>query len=180
MSENLECLRTMRDNMRSGGHHAAQHAIDAAIEDIERLTADLDVAKQSYVHSCESITNKNKMILDRDKDIERLNQMIRETGQGQGAIDAYVAQCEELERLQTILSTPPTWLCADCRDQWLMRDAAEHQSEPENNWGAAPLPPREEKDGSGRLKCPGNGCAGIINKVTPSRCPNCLQSLKIK
>lgn len=34
-------------------------------------------------------------------EIDRLNQMIRDTGQGQGAIDAYVAQCEEVERLHT-------------------------------------------------------------------------------
>jgi hypothetical protein len=34
----------------------------------------------------------------KDAEIARLNQMIRETGQGQGAIDAYVAQCEEMER----------------------------------------------------------------------------------
>lgn len=35
---------------------------------------------------------------DRLQDCERLNQMLRESGQGQGAIDAYVAQCEELDR----------------------------------------------------------------------------------
>lgn len=32
-------------------------------------------------------------------EIERLNQMLRETGYGQGQIDAYAAQCEEIDRL---------------------------------------------------------------------------------
>jgi len=36
----------------------------------------------------------------KDKDIDRLNQMLRETGYGQGSIDAYAAQCEKLELLQ--------------------------------------------------------------------------------
>jgi hypothetical protein len=33
-------------------------------------------------------------------EIERLNQMLRDHGYGQGQIDAYVAQCEEIERLR--------------------------------------------------------------------------------
>lgn len=37
-------------------------------------------------------------LASRDETIERLNQMIRDTGQGQGAIDAYVSQCEDMER----------------------------------------------------------------------------------
>lgn len=32
-------------------------------------------------------------------EIERLNQMLRETGYGQGQIDAYAAQCEEIDKL---------------------------------------------------------------------------------
>jgi len=80
-----------------------------AAEQIERLNADLDVTKQNYRHSCESCDNKDAMIAERDAeiaglraDVESLNQMIRETGQGQGAIDAYVSQCETVERLQEI------------------------------------------------------------------------------
>lgn len=34
------------------------------------------------------------------QDNERLNQMIRDTGQGQGAIDAYVDQCDEIAALR--------------------------------------------------------------------------------
>lgn len=37
-----------------------------------------------------------------DSEIERLNQMLRETGCGQGSIDAYVAQCEEVGRLRAL------------------------------------------------------------------------------
>lgn len=37
-----------------------------------------------------------QQLKERDEDINRLNQMIRDTGVGQGSIDAYVAQCEEL------------------------------------------------------------------------------------
>lgn len=33
-------------------------------------------------------------------EIERLNQMLRETGYGQGQIDAYAAQCEEIDNLK--------------------------------------------------------------------------------
>ena len=89
MNENLESLRAMRDNMRSGGHHAAQHAIDAAIADIERLTADLDVIKQNYVHACECIWNKNRMIADRDAEIDRLQRMAT----------AETERCMELEAI---------------------------------------------------------------------------------
>jgi hypothetical protein len=39
-----------------------------------------------------------------ESDVARLNQMIRDGGQGQGAIDAYAAQCEELERLEAELA----------------------------------------------------------------------------
>lgn len=84
--------------------------------------------------------------------------------------------CDGIERLKTILSTPPTWLCADCRNQWIMRDEAEKQVETKDNRDAAPLPPKKGDDG--RLKCPGKDCAGIINKITPERCPNCLQPLE--
>ena len=38
-----------------------------------------------------------------DEEIDRLNQMLRDTGYGQGQIDAYVAQCEEVERLRAIV-----------------------------------------------------------------------------
>ena len=54
-----------------------------------------------------SIDDPNKCCLDAideierlRKDIESLNQMLRDTGYGQGQIDAYAAQCEEIERLR--------------------------------------------------------------------------------
>lgn len=44
---------------------------------------------------------KNRKVAEMTKDIASLNQMVRDsTGQGQGPIDAYVAQCEELDRLK--------------------------------------------------------------------------------
>ena len=36
-------------------------------------------------------------------DIARLNQMLRATGYGQGQIDAYVAQCEDIDALQALV-----------------------------------------------------------------------------
>jgi len=60
-----------------------------------------------------------------------------------------------------------------------MTDKTDDQKKPKDNRNAAPLPPRQEADG--RLKCPGEHCAGILNKHTPKRCPDCLQPLeKIK
>ena len=47
---------------------------------------------------------------------------------------------------------------------------------PTDNRNAEPLPPRQGEDG--RLKCPGEHCAGILNKHTPKRCPDCLQPLE--
>lgn len=38
-----------------------------AAAEIERLSAELDVISQNYVHACESIANKDKMIADRDE-----------------------------------------------------------------------------------------------------------------
>jgi hypothetical protein len=38
------------------------------------------------------------------KEVERLNRMLRDTGYGQGQIDAYVAQCEDIDRLREALS----------------------------------------------------------------------------
>jgi hypothetical protein len=35
-----------------------------------------------------------------EQEIERLNQMLRETGYGQGQIDAYASLCEEVEELE--------------------------------------------------------------------------------
>lgn len=36
-------------------------------------------------------------------DVERLNEMLRQTGYGQGQIDAYVAQCEEMDALKATI-----------------------------------------------------------------------------
>lgn len=43
-----------------------------AAEQIEKLSADLDVTKQNYVHSCECRDNWDVMIAERDAEIERL------------------------------------------------------------------------------------------------------------
>jgi len=66
-------------------------------------------------------------------------------------------------------------ICREC-DLCSMRDEDEKPAEPKDNRDAAPLPPREEADG--RLKCPGKHCTGILNKHTPTRCPDCLQPLE--
>jgi hypothetical protein len=29
----------------------------------------------------------------------------------------------------------------------------------------------------GRLRCPGEHCRGVLSKITPARCPDCLQEL---
>lgn len=42
------------------------------------------------------------------REFERLNRMLRETGYGQGSIDAYVAQCEEIEQLRKALDESNT------------------------------------------------------------------------
>ena len=44
------------------------------------------------------------IIWRQEKDILHLNQMLRETGYGQGQIDAYAAICEENESLKKELS----------------------------------------------------------------------------
>lgn len=60
-----------------------------------------------------------------------------------------------------------------------MGDIKSKPTDPGDNRNAAPLPPRQTLDG--RLKCPGEHCAGILNKHTPKQCPDCLQPLeKIK
>ena len=55
--------------------------IFAAIETIDRLMEENALAKELRTG------------------VERLNQMLRDAGYGQGPIDCYVAQCEEVERL---------------------------------------------------------------------------------
>lgn len=42
----------------------------------------------------------SELMADQQRELERLNQMLRDTGYGQGQIDAYVAQCEDNDRLQ--------------------------------------------------------------------------------
>ena len=45
-----------------------------------------------------------------------------------------------------------------------------------DNRDAKPMPPRRGPDG--KLRCPGYHCAGILNRHTPDRCPDCLQPLE--
>lgn len=44
-----------------------------------------------------------------NNEVERLNQMLRDTGYGQGQIDAYVDQCEDIDRLKTALEAVADW-----------------------------------------------------------------------
>lgn len=179
MSKTVKFLRDEAQQAESDGCPLEAARWTQVADEIEHLTHDRDEINRKAIEQSELIQRDwaaPGQVAGMKAEIERLNQMIRETGQGQGAIDAYVAQCEEVHRLHVILSTPPTWLCADCRNQWIMRDEAEKQGKPKDNRNAAPLPPRQEEDG--RLKCPGQDCSGIINKVTPERCPNCLQPLE--
>lgn len=46
------------------------------------------------------IEHLGRLLGEAEVDLERLNQMLRQTGYGQGQIDAYVAQCEQVEQLQ--------------------------------------------------------------------------------
>lgn len=71
------------------------------------LSADRDgerKAKELLSKGLESVTElydgQKHEIRALKADVERLNQMVRATGYGQGQIDAYVAQCEEIERLE--------------------------------------------------------------------------------
>ena len=52
----------------------------------------------------ERVKQLTSIVLRQEKDILRLNQMLRETGYGQGQIDAYASICEENESLKKELS----------------------------------------------------------------------------
>jgi hypothetical protein len=111
-------------------------------------------------------------------EIERLGLIAKLACAGQEQLQAELAKAEaENDRLQAILSTPPTWLCPDCQSQWIIRDEAEKQPAPvfTDNRDAKPLPPRQGPNG--QLRCPGQNCANILNKHTPRRCPDCLRPL---
>lgn len=119
-------------------------------------------------------------------EIERLGLIVKLACAGQELLQTELAKAEfeyskltnEVTRLQAILITPPTWLCPDCRNQWIMRDEAEKQVAPifTDNRDAKPLPPRQGPNG--QLTCPGQNCANILNRHTPVRCPDCLQPLE--
>lgn len=49
-----------------------------------------------YRRLCEARSKSAKWC----EEVERLNQMLRETGYGQGQIDAYASLCEEVEELE--------------------------------------------------------------------------------
>ena len=85
-------LKSSRDIYEDSEAHrvaARNTSLQPAIDLIERLR--------------EQTGRDDHVIKTQAEEIKYLNQMLRDTGQGQGAIDAYVAQCEEVERLRNIL-----------------------------------------------------------------------------
>jgi len=149
-----------------------------AIDEIERLQLENEVLRQRLV-ACDVISLSNT------PETFRANRLCQEHPAWSAtyvsvcdAIEREMGLREKLDRLQALLSTPPTWLCPDCRNQWIMRDEAEKQPAPTftDNRDAKPLPPRQGPNG--QLKCPGQNCANTLNRHTPSRCPDCLQPIE--
>lgn len=63
-----------------------------AAAEIERLKIEIGTLNGTHKFMQDSLK-------ELQNEINRLNQMLRETGYGQGQIDAYAAQCEEIDRL---------------------------------------------------------------------------------
>ena len=57
--------------------------------------------------------------------LRELADMLEEWNHPLGSAELCRQAAGELERL----SRPPTWLCVDCWNQWLMREAADGDSE---------------------------------------------------
>jgi len=89
-------IKEALQEMRSGN---AQHlewadAIEAAMRDKDEELDFLRSVKES----------RGKELDEKDAEIEHLNKMLRHSGYGQGEIDAYTDQCDEIERLREALN----------------------------------------------------------------------------
>ena len=52
--------------------------VDFLFDEIARLSADLGVTKQNYVHCCERVENKDRMVADRDAENKRLRSYVEQ------------------------------------------------------------------------------------------------------
>lgn len=82
--ESLE-LRRERDSFRDALYTARR---------------ELDVVRDEVGNLLERLRIKGDQLDAAEDDIDRLNQMLRATGYGQGQIDAYADECEARERAQ--------------------------------------------------------------------------------
>lgn len=114
--------------------HRDQHADDKCWMDDDKLyaafglpSADKRVGDpEAMLENCRRYIQQRciaggpwKSYAELEADVERLNQMLRDAGQGQGAIDAYTAQCEELDRLQKIVEQFTRGVtCFSCHVEW--------------------------------------------------------------
>ena len=96
------------ENARLTAENAALKAVIAKHD----LCHDLHgkVGRAEFEEGCRRETIKEYGSCGWAEEIERLNQMLRDTGTGQGSIDAYVAQCEEVERLRAALKKADTYI----------------------------------------------------------------------
>ena len=124
MSSCEQQARDMLDRMSCANYWIDPQRLSAAdvvelanlIADNERLAAELEDSEEerTYCPICGSCGTDGCCGPERCKyprdtvetlaDVERLNQMLRDTGYGQGQIDAYVAQCGVIERLRAGLA----------------------------------------------------------------------------
>ena len=81
----------------------------------DEVTPEVEAAGVAMAKTLDCFEESNARIAELEDDVERLNQMLRDTGYGQGQIDAYAAQCEEIERLTEKLER--VCQCENC-DEW--------------------------------------------------------------
>src|SRR5690606_30531641 len=69
---------------------------------IDQILSRLDKPTAEYIEAAANLDHAAVLarLRELETDVNRLNQMLRDTGYGQGAIDAYAAQCERLESLE--------------------------------------------------------------------------------
>lgn len=90
--------------------------------DIDNCTCDASVG-YSPCHYCaeRGAIFAGRRVLEKlavaSADIDRLNQMLRETGYGQGQIDSYAAECEARERAEEERDEARAWI-ARYYQQW--------------------------------------------------------------
>jgi hypothetical protein len=71
--------------------------------EVEPLRVMLRNAQDAAVEAIEECGLLRERAEKAEKEIERLNQMLRDTGYGQGQIDAYAESCDEIETMKNIM-----------------------------------------------------------------------------